>query len=93
MFPLTSQSQHGHGMQYAGNVLVYGAMSPCDGDWFGGINERNAAAFLEGIINAEVGCLVPCAFLHTWLPLVSTRTIYQLRNNKSCPLERRVWSA
>lgn len=49
-----------HAMQYAGNVLVYGAMSPCDGDWFGGINERNAAAFLEGIINAEVGCLSPC---------------------------------
>lgn len=44
-------------MQYAGNVLVYGAMSPCDGDWFGGINEKNAAAFLSGIINAEVGCL------------------------------------
>ena len=26
-------------MQYAGNVLVYGAMSPCDGDWFGGVND------------------------------------------------------
>lgn len=44
-------------MQYAGNVLVYGAISPCDGDWFGGVNERNAAAFLSGIIHAEVGCL------------------------------------
>ena len=30
-------------MQYAGNVLVYGAMSPCDGDWFGGVNDSNAA--------------------------------------------------
>lgn len=46
-----------HAMQYAGNVLVYGAISPCDGDWFGGVNERNAAAFLSGIIHAEVGCL------------------------------------
>lgn len=43
-----------HAVQYAGNVLVYGAMSPCDGDWFGGVNDSNAAAFLNGVINAEV---------------------------------------
>ena len=41
-------------MQYAGNVLVYGAMSPCDGDWFGGVNKSNAASFLDAVINAEV---------------------------------------
>ncbi len=42
-------------MQYAGNVLVYGAMHPCDGDWFGGVNADNAEVFLEGIANIEVG--------------------------------------
>ncbi len=41
-------------MQYAGNVLVYGAMSPCDGDWFGGVNDSNAAEFLSGVLDAEV---------------------------------------
>lgn len=41
-------------MQYAGNVLVYGAMSPCDGDWFGGVNDSNAADFLSGVLDAEV---------------------------------------
>ncbi len=41
-------------MQYAGNVLVYGAMSPCDGDWFGGVNNSNAAEFLSGVLDAEV---------------------------------------
>ena len=41
-------------MQYAGNVLVYGAVSPCDGDWFGGVNKSNAANFLDAVINAEV---------------------------------------
>lgn len=69
--------------QYAGNVLVYGAISPCDGDWFGGINASNAAVFMEGLINAEV-CPLHAAsplhcirlfprkfatFLHTWLAL------------------------
>ena len=41
-------------VQYAGNVLVYGAVSPCDGDWFGGVNKFNAAEFLDAVINAEV---------------------------------------
>lgn len=45
------------GVQYAGNVLVYGAMSPCDGDWFGGVNKANAADFLTAVINAEVSRL------------------------------------
>lgn len=40
--------------QYAGNVLVYGAVSPCDMDWFGGINASNAGAFFEALVNAEV---------------------------------------
>ncbi|DBB06665.1 TPA: hypothetical protein ACH3X1_012176 [Trebouxia sp. C0004] len=46
---------HVGGHKYAGNVLVYGAMSPCDGDWFGGVNNSNAAEFLSGLLNAEVG--------------------------------------
>ncbi len=45
-------------VQYAGNVLVYGAVSPCDGDWFGGVNEANADAFLHGVISAEVSRLL-----------------------------------
>ena len=50
-------------LQYAGNVLVYGAMSPCDGDWFGGVNSRNAAEFLNGVINAEVSTKETCRHL------------------------------
>ncbi|KAL0055623.1 hypothetical protein WJX82_002523 [Trebouxia sp. C0006] len=46
---------HVGGHKYAGNVLVYGAMSPCDGDWFGGVNNSNAAEFLSGVLDAEVG--------------------------------------
>ena len=41
-------------LQYAGNVLVYGAMHPCDGDWFGGVNAGNAKKFLEALRTAEV---------------------------------------
>lgn len=67
-------------MQYAGNVLVYGAVSPCDGDWFGGVNKCNAASFLDAVINAEVSdsfppwqyicacCTIPAySMLHTTL--------------------------
>ena len=50
-------------LQYAGNVLVYGAMSPCDGDWFGGVNPRNAAEFLDAVINAEVSTKLGHHFL------------------------------
>lgn len=41
-------------LQYAGNVLVYGNMSPCDGDWFGGVSEADAEAFLDALVHAEV---------------------------------------
>ena len=41
-------------MQFAGNVLVYGGISPCDGDWFGGITKSNAEQFLDSLINLEV---------------------------------------
>ena len=43
-------------LQYAGNVLVFGAMHPCDGDWFGGVNAGNAKEFLEALRTAEVSC-------------------------------------
>ena len=43
--------------QYAGNVLVYGAMSPCDGDWFGGVNSASAEEFLHAVVSAEVCAL------------------------------------
>lgn len=42
-------------MQYAGNVLVYSAISPCNGDWFGGINTKNADAFLDALADVEFG--------------------------------------
>lgn len=42
-------------LQYAGNVLVYGAMHPSDGDWFGGLNADNAEQFLDALVNIEVG--------------------------------------
>ena len=42
-------------MQYAGNVLVYSAVSPCDGDWFGGVSAANAGAFLDALADADVG--------------------------------------
>ncbi len=44
-------------LQYAGNVLVYGSMHPCDGDWFGGVNVDNAEQFLEGLANVEVSSI------------------------------------
>lgn len=44
-------------LQYAGNVIVYGAISPCDGDWFGGITEDNAAAFFKALVGSPVRIL------------------------------------
>ena len=41
-------------LQYAGNVLVYGAISPCDGDWFGAVHDSNAEDFLDAVLNVEV---------------------------------------
>lgn len=41
-------------LQYAGNVLVYGPASPCDGDWYGGVTVDSAGAFLDALIGADV---------------------------------------
>ncbi|KAK9846037.1 hypothetical protein WJX84_004822 [Apatococcus fuscideae] len=46
---------HVGGHKYAGNVVVYGQMSPCDGDWFGGVTVANAAQFLSSLVEMEVG--------------------------------------
>lgn len=42
-------------LQYAGNVVVYGPASPCDGDWYGGVTAEKAEAFLDALTNADVG--------------------------------------
>lgn len=41
-------------MQYAGNVLVMGAISPCDGDWYGGLRADDAESFLTALTGVEV---------------------------------------
>lgn len=41
-------------VQFAGNVLVYGGISPCDGDWFGGVTQHDAERFLDRLVNMEV---------------------------------------
>ncbi len=43
------------GHKYAGNVVVYGAMHPCDGDVFGGVTAACADAFLDALMGVEVG--------------------------------------
>ena len=45
-------------LQYAGNVLVYGSISTCDGDWYGGVDKGNAEAFLDALVGTEVS--LPC---------------------------------
>ena len=45
-------------MQFAGNVLVYGALSPSDGDWFGGLNADNAERFMDALLELQV-CAAP----------------------------------
>lgn len=42
-------------VQYAANVLVYSEVSPCDGDWFGGINPENAKTFLDAVADLDFG--------------------------------------
>lgn len=34
---------------------MYSAVSPCDGDWFGGVSAANAGAFLDALADADVG--------------------------------------
>ncbi|CAK0734722.1 hypothetical protein CVIRNUC_000472 [Coccomyxa viridis] len=46
---------HIGGHKYAGNVLVYGPASPCDGDWYGGVTADCAEAFLDALMAADVG--------------------------------------
>lgn len=72
---------HVGGHKYAGNVLVYGAMSPCDGDWFGGVNDSNAAEFLSGVLDAEVGSeggAEESALRHLWRGRMGTSKQEQL---------------
>ena len=40
--------------QYAGNVCVYGPVSPCDGDWYGGLRAADAPAFLEALLAVPI---------------------------------------
>lgn len=47
-------TSHIGGHKYAGNVIAYSAMHPCDGDWFGGVNASNAAEFLDALLGVEV---------------------------------------
>ena len=35
-------------------MLVYGAMHPCDGDWFGGLSAENAEEFLDALEHMDV---------------------------------------
>lgn len=42
-------------LQYAGNVLVYGPVSPCDGDWYGGVTAEAAEGFLDALTGADIG--------------------------------------
>ena len=41
--------------QYAGNVLVYGGISPNEGDWFGGVTADDAEQLLTALTEIEVG--------------------------------------
>ncbi len=52
-------------MQYAGNVLVFGAISPNDGDWYGGVSADEAEEFLTALTEIEVRVLLVDA--GTWL--------------------------
>ena len=48
-------TSHVGGHKYAGNVLCYGAVHPCDGDWFGGLDASRADEFVDALIMIEVG--------------------------------------
>ena len=105
-------TSHVGGHKYAGNVVVYGAVSglpqqpecaaaayfrvtvsphqpcmsairspadaglqvhPCDGDWFGGVSEAGAEAFLDALLGVEVGCAGAgraCCLMAVWRPLL-----------------------
>ena len=40
--------------QYAGNVIVHGALSVCDGEWYGGLRASDAKQFLHEILTLSV---------------------------------------
>ncbi|KAK9824525.1 hypothetical protein WJX72_011092 [[Myrmecia] bisecta] len=46
---------HVGGHKFAGNVLVFGPVSPCDGDWFGGISADNAEQVFEALTTMQIG--------------------------------------
>ena len=48
-------TSHVGGHKYAGNVLVYGASHPADGDWFGSLHAENAAEFVDAVVGMVVG--------------------------------------
>lgn len=48
------KTSHVGGHQYAGNVLVYGAAHPTDGDWFGLLDTHQAEEFLDALLNANL---------------------------------------
>ena len=48
-------SHHDVHAQYAGNVLVYGGISPNEGDWFGGVTADDAEQLLTALTEIEVG--------------------------------------
>ena len=52
-------------VQYAGNVLVMGAITPCDGDWYGGLRADDAESFLTALTGVEV-CSVPYLGAPVW---------------------------
>jgi len=54
-------------VQYAGNVLVMGAITPCDGDWYGGLRADDAETFVNALTNVEVlTCLFQLCMTHTF---------------------------
>lgn len=43
-----------YAVQYAGNVLVYGSISPSEGDWFGSVTAHDAEDLLTSLTEIEV---------------------------------------
>lgn len=46
---------HIGGHKYAGNVIVYCARHPSDGDWYGGLQAEHASDFIDALITMELG--------------------------------------
>jgi hypothetical protein len=72
-------------VQYAGNLIVYGAWHPADGDWFGGLNASNAEEFLEAFASMEASCLQVyyCSLcVVRFVPFVFASSFYFFNNTK-----------